>query len=142
MALSKLAVRRLTKLADFMEKLPRKSWEHFHMASWFDHTGNHDHGFGRSITQKDLHQCGTTACALGWAATLPAFKKQGLSMDRRGNIRWSSLSGSRTTHGMDFFTPESQDRALCAHGILFGGTESTPKQWAAMCRRFIRENSC
>ena len=25
--------------------------------------------------------CGTTACALGWAATIPAFRKAGLSLD-------------------------------------------------------------
>ena len=42
MALSKLAVRRLTKLCEFMEGLPRKANGHFEMDSFFDHRGDHE----------------------------------------------------------------------------------------------------
>jgi hypothetical protein len=50
--------KRLLKLADFLDALPRES---FNLATWFRET-----------------DCGTVACAAGWACTIPAFKRAGL----------------------------------------------------------------
>ncbi len=59
--------KRLLKLADFLDTLPP---ERFRYDRW---VGDSWKGM------QDL-SCGTTACALGWAATMPAFRKLGLRL--------------------------------------------------------------
>lgn len=82
MPLSKKGKARLLRLADFLERLPKKAQKHFDMNAWFQHqTGpndQHGHRFGEVLTRKDLEACGTFACALGWAATMPYAKKDGV----------------------------------------------------------------
>lgn len=63
--------RRLLKLADFLDTLPRTR---FNYESWVG-----DDWKGAA----DL-SCGTTACALGWATTIPSLRKAGLVMRRDG----------------------------------------------------------
>ncbi len=60
---------RLLLLADFLDKLPP---ERFNYAAWVGHDWKE---------MEDL-SCGTTACALGWAATMPEFRKLGLRLSR------------------------------------------------------------
>ena len=62
--LSKLAVRRLTKLADFLEKKVQDAW--FNLGTWA----------GSGFTEK---KCGTTACAAGWATV--CFPRSGLELE-------------------------------------------------------------
>lgn len=57
--------RRLLKLADFLEKLPPKRFDYSVVIA--------DDWMGK----KDF-SCGTTACAIGWAAAMPEFQKLGL----------------------------------------------------------------
>jgi hypothetical protein len=107
MALSKLAVKRLTTLATFMEKLPASANKHFKMRQWFLHTGDHEHDIGFEVERKDMNHCGTVACALGWAATVPSFRKAGLKLHQTGGsgyvvakrapdpFGWGSTPGSR-----------------------------------------------
>lgn len=64
MALSKLAVRRLTKLADFMATLPRSANKHFDM------------------TSTEFYGCGTSACAAGWGERVPGWEKMGYSYNK------------------------------------------------------------
>lgn len=59
--------RRLLKLANFLEKLPP---ERFGFATWV----------GYNWEGKANLSCGTTACALGWASTIPSFRKLGLRL--------------------------------------------------------------
>lgn len=112
MALSKLAVRRLTKLADFMDSLP----------------ADRAHGFDMR-TFREQTKCGTVACALGWATTIPSFRRAGM-----------------TAHGwpMDWDEAEFFDTPN-AYEVLFSmffhRTIKTPKQWATHCRKFIAQNS-
>lgn len=56
--------RRLLKLADFLDKLPRKRF-------------TYDRWVAEDWTEKS---CGTAGCALGWAASMPAFQRLGLSI--------------------------------------------------------------
>lgn len=63
--------RRLLKLAAFLEKLPP---ERFDYDRW---VGNDWLG------EPDL-SCGTAACALGWATTIPEFRRLGLRLSRCG----------------------------------------------------------
>lgn len=58
---------RLLLLADFLEKLPE---ERFDYVSWVGHNWR---------GKQDL-SCQTTACALGWAATIPEFRAAGLGL--------------------------------------------------------------
>ncbi len=58
---------RLLLLADFLDKLPP---ERFRFATWVGDTWG---------GKPDL-SCGTTACALGWATTIPEFREAGLRM--------------------------------------------------------------
>lgn len=70
--------RRLLKLADFLE------------------TADLPGEFNLETMAQDWRagqpQCGTQACALGWATTIPSFRKAGLSLNRIGGLR---LKGSR-----------------------------------------------
>ena len=130
MSLSKLAVRRLTTLADYMQALPKSANKHFDMGDWFSHYGEHEHGFqsGTPITRHDLTLCGTVACAIGWAATIPAFKRAGLIVDQQGGLLlWPG----------DFFDLN----ALEADHLFFAFIIKTPKEWARRCRKFLRDNA-
>lgn len=59
--------KRLLKLAGFLEALPPKRFDY---NAWV----------GDDWAGKQDLSCGTTACALGWAATIPAFRKLGLQL--------------------------------------------------------------
>lgn len=127
--------KRLLKLADFLDTVPRKK---------FDLT----HWVGQSYVGKLSLSCGTTACALGWATTIPAFRKLGLRMVGR-------------VVGMKSGYPSSPDAAkeifdLGATGFnrLFTPTSAnypednvrgqldpnaTPKQVARNIRKYVEE---
>src|SRR5260221_3731316 len=118
--LSKIAVRRLRKLADYMDSLPREAAEHFDMKSWLANIGkDSEHGL-RSTQQvgiRELSYCGTTACALGWACTIPSFKRAGVRLmhNRRavvGMVRFKRMVDVKAAenffdippgHGMHLF---------------------------------------
>jgi len=63
----RINIDRLLKLAGFLDELPHKN---FTFNSWV--------GFGFN-GKLDL-SCGTTACALGWATTIPEFRGAGLCL--------------------------------------------------------------
>lgn len=71
----KESARRLLVLAEFLEKLPMARFDY---QSW---VGNDWKG------KQDL-SCGTTACALGWAATMPEFRALGLRIIPQ-DVPWS-----------------------------------------------------
>jgi len=64
--------RRLLKLADLLDALPD---ERFVFKHWVD---------PETYEGKPDLSCGTTACAFGWATTVPAFRKLGLRLQRPG----------------------------------------------------------
>lgn len=55
---------KLLKLADFLDTVPANR---FDFGVWTSHDWN-----------PETHSCGTTACALGWAASMPEFQAEGL----------------------------------------------------------------
>lgn len=59
--------RRLLRLAKLLDTVPR---ERFSMSGWSN----------GPITKK--RPCGTTACAAGWATTIPEFRMEGLRLYR------------------------------------------------------------
>jgi hypothetical protein len=145
MALSKLAVRRLTKLADFMAKLPAPKAQHFDMYEWFTHNRSHviggEHGISsaKDIKEETILKCGMAACAFGWATMVPSFRKAGLTVSMENNIAYPTFRGHLAFEAAkDFFDIEHSE----VH-TLFGldGGDKTPKQWAKRCREFIKENA-
>lgn len=61
--------RRLTVLADFLDKLPEGRFDY---SIWVGHDWQGDPSLS----------CGTTACALGWATAIPEFFARGLFLDK------------------------------------------------------------
>lgn len=89
---SAVSQRRLTKLAERLETLPRKA---FNIDGWAGNRNPHSYSrhdiprealnaFGNNL-KEDLDpekaiSCGTTACACGWATTIPSFRRRGFRM--------------------------------------------------------------
>lgn len=71
MTLEETSIFRLELLADLLEKLPKGRFDY---TNWV----------GDFWKGKEDLSCGTTACALGWATTIPELRKLGLRMAKRG----------------------------------------------------------
>lgn len=69
-----LHTKRLLRLADILTKVPK---DKFDMETWGIHKGKHK--------PQEHNYCGTSACALGWAAMDKKFQADGLKM------RWSII---------------------------------------------------
>ena len=120
--------RRLLKLAAFLEKLPRKRFEYSY---WV----------GTDWKGKTDLSCGTTACALGWATTIPEFRVAGLKLTQRGdpiNYR-AGATGFSAAQGIFGISWDQ------AHSLFMPSTEAehkaTPKYVARKIRRFVKERA-
>lgn len=128
--------KRLLTLAKFLEeKVPRKAFDY---AVWFGAKVLDSKGRLRSPAE-----CGTTACAMGWACMIPAFKRAGLT------VRLA------LAYGIERITFKGQAGAFDAAEALFDLTEAeavylfspstdcdgeaTPKQVAKKIRKFVRD---
>lgn len=133
MPISKIGFRRLHKLADYMHGLPKSANKHFDMKTFFNHENpEHEHLIPDAPTVKDLHTCGTSACALGWAMTVPAFRRAGLVYD--GDM----VDGALKVFGMpDWWDDDEVDY----WETLFGGdnNDKTPKAWAKRARKLLKK---
>ena len=135
--LSKKAISRLTKLIEFMESLPASANKHFDMQDFISHTGPHEHEINvAKPTMKDLHTCGTAACALGWAVTNPTFRRWGLRLSDR-------LFVEGAIEAFDLSSANTEDEIWSEDDLwseLFDGTNAdrTQKQWAKRARKVLR----
>lgn len=127
--LSKLGRRRVMRLIDFMEKLPSSADKHFNMSMWVDFSDLSGRCASDLVTRKDLMSCGTTACAGGWASTMPYFRRLGLRLTACGLV----FPGyARLTDIFDI--PRSLE------GSLFHCSQKaapTPKKWAKRARHLL-----
>lgn len=147
MRLSKTAKRRLTVLIAFMSKLPKAAAEHFDMGTWHEHTGYHEHvKAGEPIKKNDLLSCGTSACALGWAATVPSFQKAGLSTYMSapfGSIRFAVKGEQLSPYdaASRFFDIDGEEARLffSTKGPCYQA--KTPQQWAKLAKRIVASKS-
>jgi hypothetical protein len=121
--------RRLLKLADFLEKLPRQRFS-FH--SWV----GPEWGGAQDLS------CGTTACALGWACTIPAFQRLGARIEQGEDCVYPDLAWknrvdtyevSRGLFGLTF----TEHCRLFLPGWARLGENPTPKQVAKRLRDFV-----
>lgn len=130
MKLSLTAKRRIRKLITFMRSLPKSANKHFNMASFFSHTGaGHCHvAKGEAINRKAVMGCGTSACAAGWAATIPEFKRAGFIYEHG--------SGFSIAPAKFFDIDWKTDDAL-----FYNFDVNTPKEWARHAELVLRRAS-
>ena len=133
---------RLNALADFLDTLPPKKFDFSKFASGTD--------------LKNTTECKTVGCALGWACTMPRFRKAGLSLFKRSNS-WdhiyvalksgdsikldfdagAELFGVGIDESMILFHPESVE-FINGKKLISPGYQATSKQVAAHIRKFIK----
>ncbi len=122
--------RRLNQLATLLESLPPKKFNYGHWTS-----GPVD----------ARHPCGTTACALGWATTLPIAKREGLKLvpltytpdvfritckNREGYHAGAKFFGISELQAYSLFIPASA-------GSGRPDRSASPKEVAAHIRKFV-----
>ena len=136
MTLSRKAKGRITKLIKFMRSLPKSANRHFDMGYWFRHNGDHELE-AHHVTASMLRDCGTTACVLGWACTIPSFRRKGLKMPVGLRSHQEILRMGSEFFGLNY----EQTKALFGFGEdgKSSGTSSatTPKQWARTAKGLI-----
>jgi hypothetical protein len=128
---------RLLKLADFLDTLPR---ERFDYSTWV----------GMDWKGAQNLSCGTKACALGWAATIPEFRRLGLRLSPYREVinvkTGAEHSNAAAQH--TFGLTESEARLLFEGVDMTEGeyhivlrSEATPKQVATHIRRFVKHRA-
>lgn len=138
MKISITGKRRLLTLIRFMESAPKSVSRRFSMGVWFMHLdGKHSHGIepGTVVNRTILNQCGTKACALGWAATIPALRKAGLKLvatDGIGAVRYRDHDGTLESASA-FFELDHHS----THNLFMSIEAESPKQWAKAARKLV-----
>lgn len=113
---------RLLALAAFLRKLPRKR---FNYAMWA----------GEDFTEKS---CGTVGCALGWAASMPKFRRLGLRIDATGiPVYGPTLDNIGASAGMEIFGLDFSEAAYLFHPGDEAEENATPKYVARKIERFV-----
>lgn len=95
----------------------------------------------KPLTKERIVSCGTTACALGWACTIPAFKSAGLKIHVDNYSVYPVFNESKATEaGAEFFgIPRKVSE------WLFGGSydningETLPRDVARRIRSFVAD---
>jgi len=132
--------RRLLALAKFLRGLPA---ERFDMREWV----GKDWKGGADLS------CGTTACALGWATTMPLFRKLGLRLVHTGSIgggypqvgdgyesggRWEyARTGYHAAAFLFGITYEEAEYLFLPGSTRPGAPRETPKQVARRIEAFV-----
>lgn len=135
--------KRLLILAEFLEtKVPRRR---FSMITWADGA------FCGRPNEHEHHECKTTACAMGWACTLPVFKKAGLKLvetypdpyDGKAP-RILALQDNYDQHAAAEACGITYEQAIWLFGSEFTDGKyrdrETPKQVAKRIRAFVASN--
>lgn len=127
--------RRLMKLVELLKTVPRKQFNYW---KWAGHDWK-----GKA----DL-SCGTQACALGWATTIPSLRRLGLRLHRpfrasnpfvqlKGAPRLSPYEVAQTLFGLN------ANQAHYLFTAVSSGEEddATPKQVAKKLEKFVASRS-
>jgi hypothetical protein len=131
--------KRLLVLADFLKTVPKKRFD-------FKHWVGLDWAGDPKLT------CGTTACALGWATTIPMFKRLGMYLGKAENYVEVGIClkgiGVDEDHfeeiGMKIFGLRNEEMHLLFVPRMMGGNESslgsdaTAKDVARHIRKFVK----
>lgn len=114
--MSAVGRRRLLVLADFLERGDLREGK-FAMSHW---------SVNNKLGVPKLGDCGTAACALGWATMIPSFRRAGLHLGRYGEPVITDgehpLDAAETLFGINqyeadsLFIPDDADRLKGARG--------------------------
>lgn len=124
-----VGLRRLEKLCDLLENLPRKRFDYSH---WV----------GEDWQGKPDLSCGTTACALGWATTIPSLRRLGLRLYKAEDQSDQSevqLNGKYES-GQEVFGDDTYGLFQPECPTVAGyspGAKATPKAVAKHIRKYI-----
>lgn len=110
---------RLGKLADFLVELVENG-NKFNMAWWISRD-----------------ECGTTACALGWAASIPEFIDLGLRVTDADYIEYNGVFNIEAA--MEFFEMDYYEASDIFYGYgLKHGCKSTKEEVVEYIRNLIK----
>ena len=124
---------RLLKLADFIEEVvPENRFDMHHFL-----------GTNDDFPEEDIHpdqleaECGTSACAAGWATLL--FKKEGLKLAQEpyGQMWNPAFEEYEGYDALSIFFNIDITDASC----IFGSNPRTTKEEADLIRRYVAEGS-
>lgn len=143
--------RRLLLLARKLDRVPKRR---FNFRFWV----GDDWGGAKDLS------CGTSACALGWATTLPSLQRLGLSLIRKsdtntygdvvllrpGKRRLDANGAAKAVFGLDkngferLFIPHAECRMPYGQGVCRLHRDrlpddATPKQVAKNIRKYVEE---
>ena len=133
--MNKPHAKRLLKLAAFLETLPKGKFDY---SSWC--------GEDAPDGDVNIHTCGTTACAFGWATAMPEFRRLGLRMiDGFPSLKDDPGAEEAGASEEIFGTTYDQFVRLFYPDFGSGGSHSglsptaTPKQVAKHIRKCVKE---
>ena len=130
--------KRLLRLADFLENnVPIKK---FYMGTW--------------ASKEDINECGTTACAMGWATKIPEFAAAGLYLGKsdavlqgRNPIITPRFAGRASFAAASAFFKITDRAALWLFSDFEYGDndevereQDTPNDVANRIRKFVQED--
>lgn len=127
--------RRLLKLADFLEKLPS---EKFDISNWASNEKFEADSWiapNMSALEKD---CGTVACALGWACIMPEFRRLGAYLDEGWNPAMKA-GGVPEEEIFALNCGDGDDDLFYSHD--YPETKPGPKDVAKKIRKFVASRS-
>ncbi len=94
--------KRLLKLAEKLETVNRKQ---FDISDWYYNPVEKNCG---------KYNCDTVACALGWAPSIPSFRRAGLTIQKSGNVILKITNEQRDKYNCVFNTVSG-----CTAGRVF-----------------------
>lgn len=127
---------RLLRLAAFLDNLPPERF-------------NFSHSVGDDWQGKPDLSCGTTACGIGWASTMPEFRKLGLRL-RAGDCapvlvdKWRHVRKGAKVEVEIFGLTEMEFMHLFSPYFSYAGRkglpgDASPKDLADHIRSFVTE---
>lgn len=136
--ISKLQGENLLKVAALLETLPRNR---FNYSVWV----------GKDWKGATDLSCGTKACALGWATTIPEFHAQGLRLgtfdpeagDSNHGLSQNTERACKVLFGVgawDDEGPFQPQQGLDEENQAEYGDDASPKQVAQRIREFVEAN--
>jgi hypothetical protein len=127
--------RRLLALADFLEKkVPAKDFSYGTVCDLVD---------AEDYPERLSPGCGAVGCAVGWALSMPCFKREGWRFSKNGSIWNNGLEYSWLSAGVQMFdlNYEDSDYLLTPGHPEDGGSglphSATPKRIARHIRKFV-----
>lgn len=117
--MKKFHLNRLSKLATFLETVPKKN---FDISLFYD--------------QKE---CGTVACAAGWAGLMPCFRKRGFKINDNGYPKYKNDYGFRAVE--EFFGLGSSESRHLFSATNYNWENVKPEVVSDRIKEFVKEQT-